>query len=97
MNSILAILEHEDSATRTLALMRAAAASFADHPFTAAAWLHDPHPLLLGASPAAAAWFSERLALYGALLLARDAAVARAFGKELDATPGKSNEGRKWL
>lgn len=60
--------------------MRAAAASFIDQPLMAAAWLHSPHPLLLGASPAAAAWFSRCLARYAALLLAHDTAAVQAPG-----------------
>lgn len=67
--------------------MRAAAASFVDQPLMAAAWLHGPHPLPLGASPAAAAWFSRRLARYTALLLAHDAAAAQAPGDDRPDTP----------
>lgn len=78
MNGTRPNCKHRASATRTLALMRAAAACFANQPFAAAAWLHDPHPLLLGASPAAAAWFSERLARYAEFLLAHDTAVVQA-------------------
>lgn len=77
MNATLATLERRSPAARTLALMRAAAASFADQPIMAASWLHGPHPLLLGATPAAAAWFSGHLARYAALLLAHDTAAVQ--------------------
>lgn len=90
MDSAGASFEHRASVSRTLALMRAAAASFADQPFMAAEWLHSPHPLLLGASPAAAAWCSTRLARYAALLLAHDIATAQARGEATDLTIPKS-------
>jgi hypothetical protein len=62
-------LECRAASDRTLALLRAAALRFADQPSLAAAWLHGPHPLLFGASPAAAAWYSARLAEYATFLL----------------------------
>jgi len=80
MDATLASLENRAAAARTLALMRAAAVRFTDQPFVAAAWLHGPHPLLLGATPAEAAWFSGRLARYAALLLVHDAAAAKVLG-----------------
>jgi hypothetical protein len=62
---------------RTRALLRAAAAAYPFSADQAAAWLHAPHTLLLGATPAAAAWSGERLAAVATLLLLADSARAR--------------------
>jgi len=72
MNRLRKPLEREAAAERTVALLQSAARHFAGQPSVAAVWLHRPHPLLLGASPAAAAWYSERLAEYATLLLEND-------------------------
>ncbi len=80
MLTTLASADRTASAARTLDLLRFAARCFQDQPSLAAAWLHGPHPLLLGAIPAEAAWFSGRLACYAALLLAEEAALAQLPG-----------------
>lgn len=71
--------ERQAASDRTLALLQAAARRFPAQPRLAAAWLHDPHPLLLGASPAAAAWYSARTAEYATLLLEADTSEQVAY------------------
>jgi hypothetical protein len=61
------------AAERTRTLMRATATAFPQDPYMAQAWLLTPHPDLLGATPAAAAWYSDRLAQFAMLLLESDA------------------------
>jgi len=69
--------ERAKAAERTRSLMRAAAAAFPGDPYGAQAWLLGPHPDLLGATPVAAAWFSDRLANFAQLLLEADTSAPR--------------------
>ena len=65
--------DHDDARARVLALLRAATAAFPGQPTAAGAWLHAPHARLLGATPAAAAWYSGRLAALATSILDDDA------------------------
>ncbi|HEY9471097.1 MAG TPA: hypothetical protein VIQ76_15940 [Propionibacteriaceae bacterium] len=70
--------DRQAAVRRTLALARLVAKRYGEVPTLGCAWLHGPHRLLLGATPAEAAWFSPRLARYASLLLAYDAALVHA-------------------
>jgi hypothetical protein len=74
--------ERAMAAERTRSLLRATAAAFPRDPYVAQAWLLSPHPDLLGATPATAAWFSARLAQFAMLLLESDAPEIQARARE---------------
>ena len=61
-----------DGEDRVQALLKAAMAAFPGDPVAACRWLRTANPLLLGATPAAAAWHSERLAHLAHTALPRD-------------------------
>lgn len=69
--------ERASAEDRTRRLIRAAAAAFQD-PLRAQKWLVDPHPALRDVPPAAAAWYSDRVAEFVEHLLEFDAAAYRA-------------------
>lgn len=74
--------ERAKSAERTRRLLRAAIAAFPGNPYEAQEWLHSPHPELLGATPASAAWFSDRLENFAQLLLEADSSATRGRRRE---------------